>query len=122
MTCNCKRLSRNEVIPVPRGNTFRCVFKYKENGIAKEMPDGYDMIVGIYNYKGDVVIDASVSNGRLVFVQNSYVLKVTHEESLSMEGSATMELTIINSNLEEVEHASDVIDMVFEDRKNNRIL
>jgi hypothetical protein len=107
---------------IPKGNTFSVVFQYKEDGTPTQMPEGYDMVVGLYNYNGDVVIDARVSNGRLSFEQDRYILKVTHEESLSIEGSATIELTIINSNLEIVEHASDVIDMVFKDRKNNMIL
>lgn len=111
----------NEII-VSQGNTFTMTFSYKEDGVQKNLPDGYDMIVGLYDYTGKIVLDARVSNGRLSFDGERYVLKVKHDESVLMIGFVTVELTIIDSNLDIVEHATDTIHLKFSQRNNNRLL
>lgn len=120
MNCGCNG-NISEVV-IQRGNTFNIVMQYKEDGTPTQMPQGYDMVVGFYDGNGDLVKKASYTDGSINYADNVYTLQVTHEESMAMVGRVTLELTIFDTDMDVVEHASEVIGIKFEERRNNGLL
>lgn len=107
--------------PVQQGDSFNLTVQYKEDGTATALPQGYDMIVGFYDSMGRMVKHSSLWDGTIVYNQNNtYTLSVTHEESMMMMGDISLEFTI--RDLHNVDHASDIIVIPFEPRKNNSLI
>lgn len=108
---------------IQQGDAFSLVFQYKEDGEAKPLPTGYDLIVGIYGMTGTLLKSAKLSAGTITLRANgTYEMPVTHSESMSMLGQVTMELTIKNADGSLVDHSSEVVTMNFEPRRNNALL
>ena len=106
-----------------QGDAFSFVFQYKENGEAATLPQGYDLIVGMYNMAGSLVKSAKLSAGGITLLSdNTYEMSVTHSDSMNMVGGITMEITIKNADGSVVDHASNVLTFNFEPRRNNSLL
>ena len=105
-----------------RGNTYDIKFQYKEDGVAKTLPAGYDMVVGLYNKKGEVICHGSILDGNVVNSNNMYYMHIDHETSMLMSGKVSMEITIRTPDNSFVEHGSDIPTFDVDDRKNNELI
>lgn len=115
--CGCNGMT------IQQGDAFSLVFQYKEDGTARTLPTGYDLIVGIYGMTGTLLKSAKLSAGTITLRANdTYEMPITHQESMGMFGQVTMELTIKNADGSIIDHASNVVTMSFEPRKNNALL
>ena len=127
MSCNCcgngNGANGGSAIMIQQGDTFSLVFQYKEDNIAMALPQGYDLIVGIYDQMNRLLKSASVSDGTIIENPNdTYSLPITHEECMKMIGQVTIELTIVDAERNIVDHASDIVMMSLEPRRNNALL
>ena len=108
---------------IQQGDTFSLVFQYKEDNTAMALPEGYDLIVGIYDPMSRPLKTGSVLQGSIVPIQdNKYSLPITHDECMKMIGQVTIELTIADAQRNVVDHASEIVTMSLEPRRNNTLL
>lgn len=123
MSCNCNHSNHANGMTIRQGESFSLVFQYNEDDTAMALPQGYDLLVGIYDTKGNVLKSATISGGGITANANAtYTMPITHEESMNMLGKVTIELTIFNDGHTVVDHASDVVVMTIEPRRNNALL
>lgn len=123
--CNCNGNGANggSAIMIQQGDTFDLVFQYKENDTAMSLPSGYDLLVGIYDMMGKVLQVGRVSDGTITASGNdTYTLRVTHEASMKMIGTVTLEITITNDDGTIVDHAQEIVEIHFDTRKNNALI
>lgn len=119
--CECSGSLTSMVIPL--GNTFPLIFEYEDNGVVQPLPEGYHLIVGIWNYDNSLVISGSTKDGTIQPTQDDkYKMEIPHEVSMKMTTKVTIEMTIVNSDLTIVRHSSNMVSMVFEPRRNNALI
>ena len=113
-----------------QGNTYKLRFTYRENGTVAYIPEGYDLVVGLYTPKGQLVLSGRLnhpSGSDIHIVPDSndnyiYVLEVDHEKSVGLVGAYILEVTVVDDNLNEVNHATSLVTLDFALRRNNDML
>lgn len=129
MAFSCKHSNNcNEILTIQQGETFELVFEYCEDEENVRLPEGYDLFVGIYNIKGDLVISGSLLNGSIIEsaigthdsgLRYTYSMNVSHEDSMLIVGKVSIEITIKNTDNVIVEHANEIVYIASEPRYNN---
>lgn len=115
--CGCNGMT------IQQGDAFSLVFQYKEKGESTTLPQGYDLIVGIYGMDGTLLKSAKLSDGSITQRQNgTYEMRITHSDSMGMLAQVTMELTIKNADGSIIDHASNVVTINIEPRRNNALI
>ena len=113
-------------ITIMQGATYKLRFTYRENGYQVVVPEGYDMIAGVYTPKGQLVMSAKISNGGIVQDPKAeepiYIWQVTHAQSAALSGAYILEVTVVDSNLTVVSHATSLVTLDFVERRNNSLL
>ena len=121
-----EHLSGRKCLPqlsIQQGDTFLLNFEYKEDDIPAVLPEGYDLIAGIYDEKDTLIQSGKLSEGTIRLLENGlYQMTVTHESSLRIKDRVVLELTITDSELTVVDHASDVVYINGDYRRNNMLL
>lgn len=106
-----------------QGETFAAVYVYRVDNIPTLLESGYKLVIGLYDAQNRLLKRGSTDDETIVVNRdNSYVMSVTHEESMNMIGRVRMEVTIADENNIVVNHASEYVIMIFEPRMNNTIL
>lgn len=113
-------------IPITQGSTYKLRFTYRKNGIQSVIPEGYDLIVGVYTTKGKPVLSAKLSNGNIIrdasAVEPIYIWKVSHEDSVNLVGAYNVEVSVVDEQLTEVYHCTSLVTLDFAERHNNQLL
>ena len=135
MSCNCNNMgsscggcgSGNGVLATMQtGDSFPVYLLYKEDDIEAYLTKSDDIIIAFYDYKRDLVMKGSISDGRVKQFNEGedyqYIVNVTHKESLRMVGKVFVELTITEGNGKKVYHGDKVVTVSFEPRMNNTII
>jgi hypothetical protein len=108
------------------GDTFPVYLLYKEDDIEAYLTKADDLIIAFYDYKRDLVMKGSISDGRVEQFNEGedyqYIVNVTHKESLRMVGKVFVELTITEGNGKKVYNGDKVVTVSFEPRMNNTII
>lgn len=130
MNCNCSSICRNGVyesktlIKIQQGDTFPLyIYYYGGNDeTPSPLPSGLYLMACLYDYKGELVSKYSTKDRSIRIGFGYYKIDVSHEDSMKIVGSATLELTIVYDGNNVVDHASDIITILAEPRKNNNEL
>ena len=113
-------------ITIMQGNTYKLRLTYRENGYQCAVPQGYDMIAGLYTTKGQLVLSAKLSAGTIYRDPKAeepiYLWEVSHADSVNLIGAYTVEVSVVDSNLTEVYHATSLVTLDFVERRNNSLL
>lgn len=96
------------------------IYYYGNNDNAKMIPEGYSIIAGFYDYTGRLLFSRTLTNSIYLEREKCYRIMLSHEESMMMVGDVQLELTLTAQNI--VDHASDVVLISSEPRKNNDLL
>ena len=113
-----------------QGNTYKLRFTYKENGYVAYIPEGYSLIAGLYTPKGKLILSGrypTAGSGEVQITQDEnddyiYVMEVNHAQSLKLLGAVTLEVSVVDSQLQEVNHATSLVILDFVERHNNNLL
>lgn len=125
MNCNNNggNCCSNGLPTIQQGDTFGIGFQYKEDNEPTALPEGYDLIVGIYSQMNQPLKVGKLSDNTIADNGGgSYTLSVSHAESMTMMGMVRMEITIADSERNVVDHASSTVMLSFEPRNNNDLL
>lgn len=113
-------------ITVMQGATYKLRFTYRKNGYQSVVPEGYDLIVGVYTTKGKLVLSAKLSDGDIVrdakVDEPIYIWEVSHEDSVNLVGAYNVEVTVVDDELTEVYHSTSIVTLDFVERHNNQLL
>lgn len=122
--CNCggNNNGQDNLAYLQRGDTFPMELKYKDGDTVIPVEEGYDILVALYDYKGELLTKGTISDGRLVAKGEGYEMFFSHEESLLMIGKVRVEVTLFAKNKSIVDHADHAFTLIFEDRENNQLI
>lgn len=113
-------------ITIMQGSTYKLRFTYRKNGIQSVVPEGYDLIVGVYTTKGKLVLSAKLSDNDIIRDPNAvepiYIWQVSHEDSVNLVGAYNVEVTVVDDQLTEVYHCTSLVTLDFVERHNNQLL
>lgn len=117
-------------ITIMQGNTYKLRFTYKENGYVAYVPEGYSLIAGLYTPKGKLILSGrypTATGNEIQITQDEnddyiYVMEVSHAQSVGLLGAVTLEVSVVDQNLQEVNHATSLVILDFVERHNNSIL
>lgn len=116
-------------LPIQQGDTFGLKFQYKEDDTPMDLPEGYDMLVAIYDLMSKPIKVGRVSDGSILTnlpadetETKTYTLPITHTESMTMMGRVEIEVTIYNANKTVVDSARQIVTLTFEPRRNISLL
>lgn len=94
-----------------------------------DLPEGYDLLVAIYDIKNRPIKVGKVSDGSIVTnlpteqgQTKTYSLPITHSDSMKMLGKVELEVTIKSTDNSVIDHARQIVTIVFEQRRNNALL
>ena len=131
MSCNCNETGCgcgcdggvSTEVTIQQGDTFSLQFEYKEDDVPLVIPEGYDLICGIYDSMGALIQYGKISEGTVVPYENgTYLIEISHESSMRMVGEVSIELTLVDTDGRFVDHASDIVYMSAEPRNNNQLI
>lgn len=96
---------------VVQGDTFPVVYKHMENGVLADLPEGYDLIIGLRRDNSKVVTTFSYQNGDFESQTETgvYRWKISHKLSMSLEGSVVVEMVLYSRDGSFVKHCTDPI-------------
>ena len=98
---------RREVIA---GDTFPIIYKHKENGVLANLPEGYDLMIGLHQEGSKSVTTYSYQNGDVENAETGiYRWQISHEMSVSLKGSIIVEIVIYSRDASFVKHCSEPI-------------
>lgn len=117
--CNFKGSSE---LPVQQGGVFWLAFSYKEDEEENTLPEGCEFLIGLWDAKGELIASFKTSEGQVVENEGIYRIKITHEISKKIVGAAFMEITVYKPDLTVVDHATDIVKITFDQRRNNKLL
>ena len=110
------------MLPVQRGGVFWLAFAYGEDDEQKQLPEGCGFLIGLWDNNGNLVASFKSSEGEVIENDGIYRIKITHEVSKKIVGEVSMEITIYKPDLTVVDHATDIVRIIFDDRRNNKLL
>lgn len=131
MSCNCNNMGSScsgcgsgavMIATMQQGDTFPVYSKPYNDEEIKLLDNGWDYIMCFRDYKGNLLLKASLKGGRITVDGTMYVLRVEHAESMKMLGKVYVETTVTSDNESNVYHGDRIFTMQFEPRKNNEII
>lgn len=116
--------TKKETIPftMQQGDTFNVIYQYKEDDVVTDLPEGYDILVGLYDKKGTMLAHGSYSGGEIQKSGTKYKMYVDHDTSMLLKGDVYMEITLKSSDDSFVDHTTEVVVIKFEERNNNDLI
>lgn len=105
-----------------QGDTFIVQMLNLLDRAVIEVEEGFDLTVAFYLADGRLVTKGSLSDGRIIQEEELYYMEITHDESVWMTGDVRIELTLSALDKSVVYHANDVLHVIFEPRRNNKII
>lgn len=105
-----------------QGDTFIVQMLNLLDRAVIEVEEGFDLTVAFYLADGRLVTKGSLSDGRIIQEDELYYMEITHDESVWMTGDVRIELTLSALDKSVVYHANDVLHVIFEPRRNNKII
>ena len=119
----CEYNGMSNVMAVKQqGDTFNVQMLNLLNQAVIEVEEGFDLTVAFYLADGRLVTKGSLSDGRIIQEEELYYMEITHDESVWMTGDVRIELTLSALDKSVVYHANDVLHVIFEPRRNNKII
>lgn len=117
-------------ITVMQGATYKLRFTYRRDGAVAYIPEGYNLIAGLYTPKGKLILSGRLNNpatNEIQITQDTnddyiYIMEFSHEQSVEFLGAVTLEVSVVDAGLNEVSHATSLVILDFVERRNNRIL
>lgn len=92
------------------GDTFPIVYKHKENGTVVDLPEGYDLMIGLRKEGSQNVTTFSYKKGEIAKGGTGiYRWEIGHELSKSLRGDIVVEMVIYNSDASFVKHCTEPI-------------
>lgn len=126
MSCNCGCNSgcngAENIGGFQTGDTVPLQLKYMDEDGVITIDEGYDVLVAFYDYKRNLIAKGSISDGRLLFVDDHYEILIDHEESMKMMGKVIVEITVYKPDASNVDHSDKIFSMTFENRENNKLI
>ena len=126
MSCNCcgngnKTNGGGSSLRMQQGDTRPLfIYYYGNNDTAQMIKEGYSIIAGFYDYKGNLLFSRNLTSGMYLERERCYKIMLSREESMMMVGIVQLELTLTSKNI--VDHANDIVLISSEPRKNNDLL
>lgn len=118
--CNCNGGSSE--VPLRQGEVFWLAFAYGEDDEQMQLPEGCGFLIGLYDSQDNLVASFKSSEGQVVENEGIYRIKITHEISKKIVGDVYMEITVYKPDLSVVDHATDIVKLIFAQRRNNKLL
>ena len=112
----------SRAIQEQQGGVFWLAFAYGEDNEQKPLPEGMEFLIGLYDANGELIASFKSSEGQVEAVEGIYRIKITHDISKKIVGEAQMEITMYKPDLSEVEHTTDIVKIIFDQRRNNKLL
>lgn len=129
---NCANGCQGTSLVIPSGNTFYIAYQYhNEAGDEAPLPEGYDLIVGLYDSNGKLILDGSMAKKSITmsYVHDEkgvphwiYKMKVTHDISVKLSGRVSIEITIASDDRRVVKHSRNDVTITTQHRRNNALL
>lgn len=95
---------------VVQGDTFPVVYKHMENGVLADLPEGYDVMIGLRKENSTAVTTFSYQNGDISNPETGvYRWKISHELSMSLEGNIEVEMVLYSRDGSFVKHCTDPV-------------
>ena len=118
---NCNYIGSSE-IREQQGGVFWLAFAYSEDNEQIQLPEGCGFLIGLYDMNGGLVASFKSSEGQVEYNDGIYLIKITHDISKKIVGEVLMEITVYSQDLTVVEHTTDIVRIVFDQRRNNKLL
>lgn len=117
-------------ITVMEGSSFKVRYTYRRNGAVSYIPEGRNLIIGLYTPKGKLILSGRLNNpgqNEIHITQDEnddyiYVMEFSHEHTVGLIGAFPLEVSVVDDNLDDVKHATSLVTFDFVERKNNSIL
>ena len=98
---------RREVIA---GDTFPIIYKHKENGVLANLPEGYDLMIGLHQEGSKQVTTFSYLSGDIDNPEPGiYKWQISHDMSKALRGSIIVEVAIYSIDGSFVKHCIEQI-------------
>lgn len=119
----CEYNGMSNVMAVKQqGDTFNVQMLNLLNQAVIEVEEGFDLTIAFYLADGRLVTKGSISDGRIIQEEELYYMEITHDESVWMTGDVRIELTLSALDKSVVYQADKVLHVIFEPRRNNKII
>ena len=93
-----------------QGDTFPVVYKHKENGVLADLPEGYDLMIGLRRDNSTAVTTFGYQNGDISNPETGvYRWEISHELSMSLEGNIMVEMVLYSRDGSFVKHCTEPI-------------
>lgn len=96
---------------VMAGDTFSLVYKHKPEGVLTDMPDAYNLMIGLHTEGGSKVETFSYQDGDFEPQTETGVYRWTikHELSKNLKGTVIAEMVLYSRDLSFVQHCGEPI-------------
>ncbi len=93
------------------GDTFPIVYKYKQpDGTITDMPEGYDLMIGLRNEESKTVTTFSYQNGDIKNPEKGiYRWEISHKMSMNLKGDIVVEMVVYSRDGSVVKHCTDPV-------------
>lgn len=121
MGCGCNNGCNGMLATMQTGDTFPVYMRFTGDGGESIISEGQNIIVAFYDRKKTLLCYGCNDDGRVAYDADKdlYVMTVTHNESLLMQGAVYVELTVTEDYGDVVHHGDKVVGVGFEKRLNN---
>ena len=98
---------------ITAGDTFAVVYKHKPDGTIVDMPEAYDLAIGLRRENGEFIASFSYQAGDIVKTDTGvYRWEISHDLSKSLEGVVIIEMTVYSADYSFVQHCNEYIQLV----------
>lgn len=118
MSCNCGRIIKKEITA---GDTFAITYKHKQNNVIADMPEAYDLVIGLRRENGMAIASYSYQDGEIKHEEGTgiYRWQISHEVSKSLNSDPTkkqievviVEMTVYSADYSFVQHCNESIQL-----------
>ena len=108
---------------ITAGDTFAVVYKHKPDGELVDMPDAYDIAIGLRRESGESIASFSYQDGDIEKTDTgTYRWQIGHELSKSLEGVVIIEMTVYSVDYSFVQHCNEYIQLVVTPSLMNEVI
>ena len=111
MSCNCNRDNRVVIKKeITAGDTFSITYKHKQDGEIADMPEAYDLVIGLFDQNGARIAAYKYQDGDISNPETGvYKWTISHEASVALPDLVVIKMTIYSADLSFVQHCNQVV-------------